>query len=811
MPESDYNPRNDVLGRDETRRLLAICTSLEDGVITIEEQVELNSLLQHSQDARKLYLRHIGLRRMLEDVAGRQQHCETEKLRRHVESAVFENDIQSTNVAQPASRQASISRRGSRRYFALAALAASLLLVASLGIYWQTAGPGGPMARAPKSQPAIDGPADDAAGQVAKAPVARLNYVSSTAFWKNGGQQGNEVTFAEGDAIDLLAGEVELVYASGSRLLLLAPANFVVEPEGGTLQRGGFVASITDAGHGFTVQLPHGKVVDLGTEFGVAIDDFGVAEVNVFEGKVEAFPKGGQQSNQKIELTAGNGLQWSDNDFIPLHADINRFASVVMGRQLSNGPDSGSLSVVDRFRGLSLDDSKWQSLGNVRPTQEGLVMTGGAGEENPPYLISATEYDPALGPVTMTCDFRFLQVDPQGPTAFSVLTRSVDERGIALPPWQGVLASCTRCSFGLESSRDAGSLQAGVKLESDRELSNISWSGFSTPHAGTPYRMIVRDDGVNLSFTVFRRDQPAAEQKNVTVRSLFRGKANHLALEGPRLGQALVERVEILQDVSSTPLASYSDFSSLVFDNHKQHDRRRKLLASLAPEGMPILQDDFEQDELDQNRWSVLGDVKVVDGRVQLGLPNDEQHIDTWKQRPYLLTSKRLDPRDGELTIIGSISFADNFLAGYGGSFAVMTRADKQHGEGPGWENSILQRGVRANFWPAAWDTQHTLEIHEKPAANTITLLAKKGLEVDPETRSYLFRVVDDGKQVTLTIVDPSRPEDQKTVTTSKTTLAKQGFVGFEGCWGSPVMLDDIRVFQTPKPRLEGEQPTDHE
>lgn len=804
MPESDYNPTDDVLGRDETRQLLVMCTRLEDGVITGEEQVELNRLLQRSQVARKLYLRHIGLRRMLEDVAGRQQHCETEKLRRHVESAGSENDIQPEVVAQPASRQASISGRGSRRYVALAAIAASLLLVASLGVYWRTAGPGGPVARVPKSPPATDGPADDAAARVAKAPVARLNYVSSTAFWKNGGQQGNEVTFAEGDAIDLLAGEVELVYASGSRLLLLAPANFVVEREGGTLQRGGFVASITDAGHGFTVQLPHGKVVDLGTEFGVAIDDFGVAEVNVFEGKVEAFPKRGQQSNQKIELTAGNGLQWSDNDFIPLHADINRFASVVMGRQLGYGPDSGNLSVVDRFRELSLDASRWQSLGNVQPTSEGLVMTGGAGEENPSYLISAAEYDPALGPVTMTCDLRFLQVDPQGPTAFSVLTRSVDERGIALPPWQGVLASCTRCSFGLESSRDAGSLQAGVKLESDRELSNISWSGFSTPQPGTPYRMIVRDDGVNLSFTVFRRDQPS-EQKNVTVRSLFRGQANHLALEGPRLGQVLVERVEIQQDVSSTPLASYSDFSSLVFDDRKQQDRRRKLLASLSPDGMPILQDDFEQDELDQSRWSILGDVQVVDGRVQLGLPNDEQHIDTWKQRPYLLTSNRLDPRDGKLTIIGSVAFADNFLAGYGGSFAVMTRADNQHGEGPGWENSILQRGVRANFWPAAWDTQHTLEIHEKPNVNTITLLATKGLEVDPETRSYLFRVVDDGKQVTLTIVDPRRPEDLKTVVTAETTLAQQGFIGFEGCWGSPVVLDDIRIFQTPNPRLEVE------
>ena len=181
---------------------------------------------------------------------------------------------------------------------------------------------------------------------------------------------------------------------------------------------------------------------------------------------------------------------------------------------------------------------------------------------------------------------------------------------------------------------------------------------------------------------------------------------------------------------------------------------------------------------------------------MQLGEPNAEQHIDTWKPRPCLLTRQRLDPHVGALTIVGRISFADNFLAGYCGSFAVMTRADDVRGDGPGWENSVLRRGVRATLWPAAWDSKHSLEIHEKPSPNTVTLLATQGLQVDPQARSYLFRMVDDGRSVTLTIIDPTQPDVLMSVSAASTLAANVGRVGFESCWGSPVTLDDVRIYQ---------------
>ena len=153
--------------------------------------------------------------------------------------------------------------------------------------------------------------------------------------------------------------------------------------------------------------------------------------------------------------------------------------------------------------------------------------------------------------------------------------------------------------------------------------------------------------------------------------------------------------------------------------------------------------------------------------------------------------------------MLGKVTFAKNFLHGYGGSFAVMTRAARAHGDGPGWENSILRRGIRSNFWPAAYGSDHSLEIHEKPDANTIHLSTAEGFQISPNSRSYYFQIVDDGRSATLTFIDAANPAVRKTVThaTMSRTLPN-GYIGFESCWGSPVLLDSVRIY-----RVEEEGP----
>jgi hypothetical protein len=227
----------------------------------------------------------------------------------------------------------------------------------------------------------------------------------------------------------------------------------------------------------------------------------------------------------------------------------------------------------------------------------------------------------------------------------------------------------------------------------------------------------------------------------------------------------------------------------------------KELLESMAPtDGNLVISDDFDGATINQNIWTALDDVTLINGRVRLGKPNSREHINTCTARPYLLTHERFSPDHGALTIIGTAEFDSNFLDEYGGSFAVMTRADDERGRGPTWEYSILQRGIRSNFWPAAWGQQHSLEIHEKPSATSLSLLVSEGLEIHPEAREYFFKVVDDGDRVTLTIQDTHDARVNKAVSVHTSSALKDGFIGFESCWGCPVWLDNVRIYRSPAP-----------
>lgn len=83
------------------------------------------------------------------------------------------------------------------------------------------------------------------------------------------------------------------------------------------LLRGKLTARVPEAAIGFEILSPQGKVIDLGTEFGIVVSDNGSADVYVFEGKVEAHsdnngspaPDGiSVVQNQSAHIVAGNVL-----------------------------------------------------------------------------------------------------------------------------------------------------------------------------------------------------------------------------------------------------------------------------------------------------------------------------------------------------------------------------------------------------------------------------------------------------------------------------------------------------------------------
>ncbi len=541
-------------------------------------------------------------------------------------------------------------------------------------------------------------------------------------------------------------------------------------------------------------------MVDLGTEFGVVVDDFGVSQVSVFEGKVETMPTLNTGKTQdKIELTSGRAIQWSGSSIKPIQVQGQpyRLAAAQVATRREDSIRNASLEAD--FLNHSWNPAPWKTLGSVVPSKAGLRMAPVAGDAKRPYLISTQEFSPSDGAISVVCDLRFENIVETNQASFAILTRSTDELSKPGEVWQDLVARSVRCRFNTDAFSGEGKLEAGTKYEADREPTNISWGGFSRPLPDTRYRLEMRDDGLNVSLTVSLIDNPTV-RKTITCRSLFRNNENFVAMEGSSAGTTIIERLVISQEFAAdsedstrnVPLTSAQATTPTVRDDARH-------LRELAPAGAELLlADSFDEAELNQTLWTTLGDVLLRKGQVQLGLPNDEGHIDTWKARPYLLTKQSFDCEELDLLILGKVTFADNFLNGYGGSFAVMTRAEGAHGGGPGWENSILRRGLRANFWPSAIGFDHSLEIHEKPQPNTISLLTAEGFPISPHSRCYLFKIVDDGQSAQLTFIDASNPTVRKTVSHATSSLmSTTGQIGFEGCWGSPVLVDDIRIYRT--------------
>ncbi len=88
------------------------------------------------------------------------------------------------------------------------------------------------------------------------------------------------------EVFSLSEGLVEIETDRGVRLTVEGPAEFQVLPNADVyLSHGRVYASVSQRGIGFTVATANTKVIDLGTEFGVKVEDDGMMELHVFKGK----------------------------------------------------------------------------------------------------------------------------------------------------------------------------------------------------------------------------------------------------------------------------------------------------------------------------------------------------------------------------------------------------------------------------------------------------------------------------------------------------------------------------------------------
>lgn len=121
---------------------------------------------------------------------------------------------------------------------------------------------------------------------------------------KVGDRLGSEI-------VEIDSGLVRLLFDDGVEVTLQGPARYELNALGKTrLHAGLLTATVPPGAEGFLVSTPVAEVVDLGTVFGVALDDDGVARVSVFDGEVEITPT---DSDQTSLVHEGESVQISGN------------------------------------------------------------------------------------------------------------------------------------------------------------------------------------------------------------------------------------------------------------------------------------------------------------------------------------------------------------------------------------------------------------------------------------------------------------------------------------------------------------------
>lgn len=258
-----------------------------DGNATAEEIAWLDARLRTDAQAREAFAEMVNLDSAIAEIAA---------------SSASEKEIIPFNRPQITARQH--ARRPFIRWIGMAA--AALALIAG-GSWWQSQG--------------------------RKHPYATVASDAGAA----GLPQGKEIHTEE---FELAAGTVELMTKRGARIVVEAPAAFRFESDQRLhLKHGRVAAHVPPAAKGFTVITPTGKVVDLGTDFGVDVPRSGTAEIHVFNGEVIALPSNGSRQNLRdgeaftLQPGGGSAREMRSAAFIRPEEMAGLSAGVLSGQQ----------------------------------------------------------------------------------------------------------------------------------------------------------------------------------------------------------------------------------------------------------------------------------------------------------------------------------------------------------------------------------------------------------------------------------------------------------------------------------------------
>ena len=271
-----------------------------DGELNPAELGEFNELLRTRPELREAFAALCVRSRMVREIGEPQRQAE-----------IHTTDSSTGVVSQlKLARDTVQGRRGRAPWGrALAAMAALALL--SVALFWSFRQPGNTPRFTAEPADADRSGSQQASGKPAKKKyIARLVQVVKAKWGEENPGLKKGSRLSEGK-IRIESGLAKLRFSSGAKVTLEGPAEYeIISNDLTRLVSGRLSAKIPKSAIGFKVDTPTARVLDLGTAFGVDVDDQGATEVAVFEGEVEVeLPDPTESRQGKRLITHGNSVR----------------------------------------------------------------------------------------------------------------------------------------------------------------------------------------------------------------------------------------------------------------------------------------------------------------------------------------------------------------------------------------------------------------------------------------------------------------------------------------------------------------------
>lgn len=292
------------VGDELYRKVHALAQRQLERTITPTEHAELQSLLEESEDARRLYTEYV------QETACLRWGCQ-EEVAEAVECV----------LASPDEKIRAVTGRRVRIARLLAGLAAAVMVAAGGLFLWHGRAPRDASPDGALNAVAQDDRADRA-GSTSPAPVAlpleqtgqEVATITGLEAARWSGVKGNRLLSRcrIGERLRLDKGTAELTFDAGVQVTIFAPADFsITSAMSIRCTRGRVTTLVDERGKGFVIETPKATVEDLGTQFGVDISDDGETKVVVFRGSVDVtYPSAGVEKDREAtrRLEQGDAL-----------------------------------------------------------------------------------------------------------------------------------------------------------------------------------------------------------------------------------------------------------------------------------------------------------------------------------------------------------------------------------------------------------------------------------------------------------------------------------------------------------------------